>query len=56
LVPKLVLRHALSGNIHLVQFGSYRENFVLDFYGISPFEFVSKKQKISSIMIKNTFL
>jgi hypothetical protein len=28
LVPKLVLRHALSGNIHLVQFGSFRENFV----------------------------
>jgi hypothetical protein len=35
LVPKLVLRHALSGNIHLVQFGSGRQNFVLDFYGIS---------------------
>jgi hypothetical protein len=35
LVPKLVLRHALSGNIHLVQLGSGRENFVLDFYGIS---------------------
>ncbi len=35
LVPKLVLRHALSGNIHLVQFGSSRENFVLDFCGIS---------------------
>jgi hypothetical protein len=35
LVPKLVLRHALSGNIHLVQFGSGRENFVLDFCGIS---------------------
>ncbi len=31
LVPKLLLRHALSGNIHLVQFGSGRENFVLDF-------------------------
>jgi hypothetical protein len=35
LVPKLVLRHALLGNIHLVQFGSGRENFVLDFCGIS---------------------
>jgi hypothetical protein len=35
LVPKLVLRHALSGNIHLVQFGSGRENFVLEFRGIS---------------------
>ncbi len=35
LVPKLVLRHALSGNIHLVQFGSVRENSVLDFCGIS---------------------
>ncbi len=35
-VPKLVLRHALSGNIYLVQFGSGRENFVLDFFGISP--------------------
>jgi hypothetical protein len=34
LVPKLVLRHALSGNIHLVHFGSGRENFVLEFRGI----------------------
>jgi hypothetical protein len=35
LVPKLVLRHTLSGNIYLVQFGSVRENSVLDFCGIS---------------------
>ncbi len=35
LVLKLVLRHALSGNIHLVQFGSGRENFVLEFRRIS---------------------
>jgi hypothetical protein len=35
LVPKLVLRHALLRNIHLVQFGSGRENFVLEFCGIS---------------------
>jgi hypothetical protein len=28
LVPKLVLRHVLSGNIHLGGIGSGRENFV----------------------------
>jgi hypothetical protein len=39
LLTKLVLRHALSGNIHLVQFGSGLENFVLDFYGISLNQF-----------------
>jgi hypothetical protein len=42
LAPKLVLRHALSGNIHLVQFGSGRENFVLEFRGISPYPISSQ--------------
>ncbi len=34
-VPKLVLIHVLSGNIHLGGIGNGRENFVLDFRGIS---------------------
>jgi hypothetical protein len=36
MVLKLVLRHALSENIYLVQFETVRENSVLDFCGISP--------------------
>ncbi len=46
LVPKLVLRHALSGNIHLGGIGNGRENFVSIIFILSPNEFKKSKKII----------
>ncbi len=35
-IPKLLLRHALSGNIHLGGIGNGRENFVSNIFILSP--------------------
>jgi hypothetical protein len=46
LVPKLVLRHALSGNIHLGGIGNGRENFVSIIFILSLLERTNKNSSL----------